>query len=390
VVKEAKVGIAVTIGLAMLMLLIFMIGGLHILERGYNIYVFFNNLGDLKLRAPVKMSGVEIGMVKSIDLVEGMARVRLWIKDGIRIPSRSKVTISTIGIVGETYVDVSPEGKGGPYLKEGDRIRGIDPVGIGAIMMKGEELSREAMEAMSSLNILLSAQETRKALYGILKNTENITGRIDLLVRSNISDISATIKGIRASVEGLERSLELFSSDLERMREAIAKNTEDVRKGISEARGSIGEMGKRAARVMEGLEGVSREMELLTRGVRTRAESIGEDLEAASGSAKELMGRMDAMAEEMRKGLENVRASSENLLRLSRSLQDLAESQGGEVRSAISDLRRSSEILRSIAEKVESGEGLIGALIYDKELVDDLRTLLRDVKARPWRLLWRD
>ena len=389
-VKEAKVGIAVIIGLAMLMLLIFMIGGLHILERGYNIYVFFNNLGDLKPRAPVKMSGVEIGMVKSIDLVEGMARVKLWIRNGIRIPSRSKVTISTIGIVGETYVDISSEGEEGPYLKEGDRIRGVDPVGIGAIMMKGEELSREVMETMSSLNILLSAQETRKALYGILKNTEDFTGRIDLLVRSNIDNISAIIKGIRASVEGLEKSLALFSSDLERMREAIAKNTEEVKEGISEARGSIGEMKGRAVRIMEGLEGVSREMELLARGVRTRAESIGEDLEVASGSTKELMGQMGAMAVEMRKSLENVRASSENLLRLSRSLQDLAESHGGEVRSAISDLRKSSEILRSIAEKVGNGEGLVGALIYDKELVDDLRTLLKDIKTRPWKLLWRD
>lgn len=391
-VKETKVGIAVTIGVAMTMVLIFMIGGLHIFERGYNIYVFFNNLGDLKPRASVRMAGVEIGRVKSIDLVEGMARIKVWIKKGVRIPSRSTVTINTTGIVGETYVDISSEG-GGPYLKDGDKIRGVDPVGIGTIMMKGEELSKEMVEAMSSLNLLLSAQETRKALYGILKNTENLTERINLIVKSNTDNISSIVKGVRRSVENLEKSLSLLSSDLDRMRNEIALRSEEMKEGISEARKSISDIGDRTGRIIESWERISKDMEAVAQGLRESTGSVGERLDEFSGSAKDLLKPMDRAVDGIAVASENIKAFSENILELSRSIQGQDEEIKktiSDLRTAVSDLRRSSESLRSMAESVGNKEGLLGALIFDKELADDFRTLIRDIKKKPWRLLWRD
>jgi phospholipid/cholesterol/gamma-HCH transport system substrate-binding protein len=40
--------------------------------------------------------------------------------------------------------------------------------------------------------------------------------------------------------------------------------------------------------------------------------------------------------------------------------------------------------------RLEAGEGTLGALAKDKQAYDDLKSLLGDLKAHPWKLLWKD
>ncbi len=73
----------------------------------------FTNIGQLKLRAPVKLAGVRIGSVESIELDPTRldARVRVAIdKRYDELPDDSSAAIFTSGLLGDQYVGIQPGG----------------------------------------------------------------------------------------------------------------------------------------------------------------------------------------------------------------------------------------------------------------------------------------
>lgn len=93
----------------------------------YTVHAKFDNIGSLKLRAPVKIGGVLIGRVEGIRLDEKTLTpvVDLAIDAKYnQLSSESKASIQTAGIIGEQYIGITPgfydEDLGSTYLKDGD------------------------------------------------------------------------------------------------------------------------------------------------------------------------------------------------------------------------------------------------------------------------------
>lgn len=79
----------------------------------YTLKVEYTNIGQLKVRAPVKLAGVRIGTVSGIELEPDklQARVLLAIdKRFDKIPEDSSAAIFTSGLLGDQYVAIQPGG----------------------------------------------------------------------------------------------------------------------------------------------------------------------------------------------------------------------------------------------------------------------------------------
>jgi phospholipid/cholesterol/gamma-HCH transport system substrate-binding protein len=90
----------------------------------YNLTAKFDNIGDLKVGAPVSMSGVEIGRVTKIDFdsKEYKAVVALRIDNKFnQIPSDSDASIYTQGLLGGKFIGLTAGGAD-TYLKDKDQI----------------------------------------------------------------------------------------------------------------------------------------------------------------------------------------------------------------------------------------------------------------------------
>ncbi|NID17539.1 outer membrane lipid asymmetry maintenance protein MlaD [Luteibacter yeojuensis] len=90
----------------------------------YTVETRFANVGQLKVRAPVKVAGVRVGSVQAIDLVPGKeeAKVTLAIDDNHKdIPEDSVATIYTSGLLGDQYVGIQ-FGQSKNPVKEGGEI----------------------------------------------------------------------------------------------------------------------------------------------------------------------------------------------------------------------------------------------------------------------------
>jgi phospholipid/cholesterol/gamma-HCH transport system substrate-binding protein len=90
----------------------------------YNLTAKFDNIGDLKVGAPVSMSGVEIGRVARIDFdsKEYKAVVSLRIDNKFsQIPNDSDASIYTQGLLGGKFIGLTAGGAD-TYLKDKDQI----------------------------------------------------------------------------------------------------------------------------------------------------------------------------------------------------------------------------------------------------------------------------
>lgn len=91
---------------------------------GYDVTAQFDNIGDLKVGAPVRMAGVRIGDVTQIgfDNQSYRANVNLHIYPQFsEIPVDSYASIDTEGLLGGQYISISPGGTS-TYLKSGSQI----------------------------------------------------------------------------------------------------------------------------------------------------------------------------------------------------------------------------------------------------------------------------
>ncbi len=123
---ELTVGAFMAAGLVALFFLAMQVSNLNMLSNaeGYQITARFDNIGGLKVKAPVTMAGVRIGRVTHIGLDSESyeAVVTLTIDPQYnKIPSDTFAKIFTAGLLGEQYIGLDPGGSQ-TYLKQGDRI----------------------------------------------------------------------------------------------------------------------------------------------------------------------------------------------------------------------------------------------------------------------------
>jgi phospholipid/cholesterol/gamma-HCH transport system substrate-binding protein len=123
---EFGTGLFVLLGFAALFFLVTQITSRSVVwhETGYRLVARFQNVGSLKVGAPVSMGGVTIGRVESIDYdssdYKAVARLRIEARYA-RIPNDSDAAVFTAGLLGGQYVGITPGGAE-TYFKDGDQI----------------------------------------------------------------------------------------------------------------------------------------------------------------------------------------------------------------------------------------------------------------------------
>jgi phospholipid/cholesterol/gamma-HCH transport system substrate-binding protein len=120
------VGFFVAVGLASLVFLALKVGNLSgsSMSDTYRLEAKFDNIGGLKVRAPIKSAGVVVGRVAEIrfDPENYVAVVRMQVDGRYKFPRDTFATILTSGLLGEQYVGFEVGGAQ-EVLKDGDVIK---------------------------------------------------------------------------------------------------------------------------------------------------------------------------------------------------------------------------------------------------------------------------
>lgn len=125
-VNELMVGAFMLVGILALFFLALQVSNLSTVsnEEGYTVTARFDNIGSLKVKAPVSMAGVKVGRVSHIDLDGNSYEAVVTMTIGRQfdtIPDDTFAKIYTAGLLGEQYIGLEAGGSE-IYLEDGSEV----------------------------------------------------------------------------------------------------------------------------------------------------------------------------------------------------------------------------------------------------------------------------
>jgi phospholipid/cholesterol/gamma-HCH transport system substrate-binding protein len=295
---EAKVGIAVLVGILLLTYMTFKVGGFAFLqEDGYHLNATFPSASGLDKRAPVRVAGVEVGKVERIELVEGGAKVTVKIDSDVKIKKGGYAAIRSEGLLGDRFVEIVP-GQENEVWKDGETL----PIQEAApdlenLMSRFSSIAEDVKTVTASLREVLGSTEGKQNLKEVLENAKGLTKGVNEWVQANREPLSRSVgnfesfsKSLKDQGNELVESLTRTAQKLERGEGTLGKliNDDEAYEKLTRAIDDLG-------RSLKGVETLTAKVERGegTMGKLFTDESAYENLNTALEGLSSTLGRIE-------------------------------------------------------------------------------------------------
>ncbi len=343
---ETRVGFFVLSGVALLVGFLLILGDFSI-ERTHKQYVDFAFSGGLQVGAPVKISGIKIGRIASLDLLDAkpspavapspgtlgqmaapLVRATLSVNEDAAhlFTASSKLAVGTEGLIGEPYLELMPGKAGDPVLPANSSIRGVDAVKFHVMFVQAAAVL-QAIGGFVGVEDDLGLDEVGKAVASLITTLNHLIGERKEVLGQGLVD--------------------------------LAESAGDLRLILKEVKGFVGAGQPLDTAILDGQASISM--------VRSELPNLMEMIKGSLTSVEALSGKAnEAITDEL--FVEMMNSLRETTKRVERLTKD--------VQSMVTIMKR--------------GEGTVGGLVKDPQIYDDVKELMRDLKRNPWKVLWRD
>lgn len=172
---ETLVGMFIVIAIGIFIYLSVNIGALRLDVARYSIYkTYFDDTGGLDVKAPVKIAGVDVGWVESIELMEdGKAEIRMRVSKNVRLAKNAYAVISQEGLIGTKMLELEPGDPSTGTLVPGSTLAmpGKSPATVGELLDQFKDIASSIQDiAYSVKNVFASSQgeaDMKSALKGL-------------------------------------------------------------------------------------------------------------------------------------------------------------------------------------------------------------------------------
>ncbi|MEW6162194.1 MAG: MlaD family protein [Nitrospirota bacterium] len=240
--SKLKVGLVITLALLTLFIAVFFAGSIErILSPEADLKAQIQNVKGLRRGAPVWVSGIEVGSVKSIDLhtVYGTIVTLSIDRNALGFLKKdAEASVLTMGLLGDKYIELSNGTQGAEPIKPGDMIKGATQFELKDVMEASTSSIEKIAGFISKLENLVTKiekgegaiakfltdpsiyenlRETTKTLSLILKDIENRRGTFKMLVED--PSLYNRILAATSSIEEFSKVLNERGGTLRRLAE---------------------------------------------------------------------------------------------------------------------------------------------------------------------------
>lgn len=199
--KEVKVGLMAITTLTMLYFGFNFLKGSDFFSRNYKYFVVFDNVGSLQPSNAIKLNGVQVGQVKSTELLQNRGNkvlVTLEIQKDIIVTEGTK-TMLTSELLGGSAL-VLEIATGAKRLQQGDTLLPDSEKGIQALLQEQAlPVVKNADSLIINLNrVVKQFDQTGYALNKLLATTDKTALGINATIDQNRQAIAATLANVNA------------------------------------------------------------------------------------------------------------------------------------------------------------------------------------------------
>ena len=329
---ELKIGIVAVVAMILAIMIIVAVGGQGgFAWQRYELKTKFKNVQGIKSGAIVRVAGVDVGKVTSVDFVGADVQVTLEVnkENRSRITDQSRASIGSLSLLGEPIIEISPSSQGTP-LKDGDFIQSARTPGQIA------DVAENATQTLEQTTALIKDIRAGKGTVGKLFSDDQMYHDMNQLV--------ASAEAVTASINKGNGTLGLLIRDPAAYKQANAAlaNLQEMTRRINAGEGSLGKL--------------------------LRDEQLAKSLSSASGNLDQVTGR-----------LSRGEGTAGKLL-TDQQLYDRFNSVALRIDKLTTDLQQ--------------GQGTAGQLLHDKQLYEnmngaanELKALIADIRKDPKKFL---
>ena len=341
--SQLKVGVTVIVASVTLMILIFLMSGTggwfthKIILKSY-----FDNSSGLRNGAPVRLQGVDIGNVNGIRVVPGKpltpveVTMKVNTKYHFELRKDSVTSLSTAGVLGETYIDIDSSMAKGPEAQSGDTLT-----------------TREHPDIQ---DVVRSSQSTLQNMDALLKRTD----RILAFVESGQGSIGKFI----------------YDPNLYDRVNATVNEFKGIVDEVKNGQGSIGQL-------IANDEAYNKAMAAVD-----KINAIIDELQQGKGTAG-LFLKDPKLYDNANETIANVRKLSDDINAGKGAIGKLARDQ-----QFADKMQNTMNKISDLTDRLEAGEGTFGRLLKDPALYNnsdqmlvETRGLVKSIRENPKRYL---
>lgn len=154
---EIKVGFMFVTAVVLSVIFAFLLGSFNPFSNTNTLNILYNFAGGIDVGSPVRVMGIKVGKVKSIDFdpsgksdsgEEVKLRVRITVdkKAWASIRKDSRFFINLAGVIGEKFIEITPGSLSEAEFTPGQNVRGEDPPRIDQLLSQSYSLAGKMLE----------------------------------------------------------------------------------------------------------------------------------------------------------------------------------------------------------------------------------------------------
>jgi phospholipid/cholesterol/gamma-HCH transport system substrate-binding protein len=243
--SQLKVGVIVLISSVILVTLLFLMtssSGLGIFSHKLTVVTYFENSAGLKTGAAVNLEGVTIGTVKTVTIDNSPERkltpvkvvMKLDDKYGANLKKDSKASLSTVGVLGDTVIDINSQFAVGPRLQDGDELKTLETPSLTDVVKASQGTIESLNVILAKMNVIVDNLQSGKGSVGQLINNPDLYNKADKTV-DELLTLEKNLNAGRGSIGKLMTDDTLYNR-----LNSTADKLESIANSVSSGKGTAG------------------------------------------------------------------------------------------------------------------------------------------------------
>jgi phospholipid/cholesterol/gamma-HCH transport system substrate-binding protein len=330
--SQLKVGVLFIVALAALAALIFLMSGSTgggIFSSKITLRSYFENSAGLKRGAPVNLEGVTIGTVSDIKIVPSrkLTPVEITMKIGSKyrdaVHTDSTSSLETIGVLGDTVVDINSKTATGPPVQNNAELKTNETPNLSDVIKSSQGTIEQLNTILAKVDHLADSLNSTKGSIGELINNPDLYNKA-VSTLNELSQLVDTVANGKGSIGKLVADDTLYNH----INDTVDK-LDKMTASLDEGKGTIGKL--------------------------LKDETLADNLSHSVANANQL--------------LADINAGKGGLGMIAKDPQFAAK------------LRDTVDKLDSVLNRVDSGEGTVGQLVRNPSLYNNLDQSLTETRG---------